>query len=625
MKWLDERVIAFDFETTGTLPEYALQPWRKRQGKFWATSLSVARYRDGQLVMSGGLNPSVDDMRTLLEEAIETSAYVVGWNTAFDISVLLAYGLQDLVFQVKWLDGLLLWRHLDIEPEYEFKGPNRRSYGLKEAVRTFIPEQGGYEEGVQFHGDLSPAEAKRLQEYNDRDTSFTWAISKHLWNALAPSQLRAALIEAQCLPFVAQANFVGMPVDELTAKELDQYLIDRAEDSLTLLAPLGVDEKVIRSPKRLAEVLFDEWKLKPIKTTGSGNRSTDQETLHELGLKDPRVAEVRNYRDALGNRTKFAQRPLEAAAYNEDGCAHSLAIIFGTYSGRYTYASSQGRNKDKRQIGFALHQMKRDPIYRATIVPPPGYTLVEFDAAGQEFRWMAIASEDPTMLKLCLPGEDPHSYMGAQIGNRDYRELVKQVHAGDKNAKALRQLGKVANLSLQYRTTANKLCVVARVKHLIDMSRDTAYAIHQTYRRAYPGVPQYWGRQISVVRSKGYVETFAGRRVKVVGGWEGPMGWSMGSTAINYRIQGTGADQKYLALACLKPYLVSIGAMFAWDLHDGIYFYIPDDKVKAAIPEMRNILETLPYEKAWGLKPPIPLPWDCKLGKSWGDLKDWKG
>ena len=98
----------------------------------------------------------------------------------------------------------------------------------------------------------------------------------------------------------------------------------------------------------------------------------------------------------------------------------------------------------------------------------------------------------------------------------------------------------------------------------------------------------------------------------------------MGSTSINYRIQGTGADQKYLALAVLKPYLNRIGAYFAWDLHDGIYLYVPDDKVKQAAHDIRYLLANLPYERAWGFSPPIDLPWDCKFGKSWGALKEWK-
>ncbi len=29
----------------------------------------------------------------------------------------------------------------------------------------------------------------------------------------------------------------------------------------------------------------------------------------------------------------------------------------------------------------------------------------------------------------------------------------------------------------------------------------------------------------------------------------------------------------------------------------------------------------IPYESVWRFKPPIPMPWDCKVGPSWGDLK----
>ena len=73
----------------------------------------------------------------------------------------------------------------------------------------------------------------------------------------------------------------------------------------------------------------------------------------------------------------------------------------------------------------------------AVVCAPPNHRMIEFDAASQEFRWMAIASGDPTMLGLCQPGEDAHSYMGAAIAGVDYRELVERVHAKDKEAKAI--------------------------------------------------------------------------------------------------------------------------------------------------------------------------------------------
>jgi len=160
------------------------------------------------------------------------------------------------------------------------------------------------------------------------------------------------------------------------------------------------------------------------------------------------------------------------------------------------------------------------------------------------------------------------------------------------------------------------------VQYQIPLELPEAQRIHKTYQMTYPKVPTYWAHQIAMTKQTGYVETFAGRRVSVVGNWDGDYGWSMGSTAINYRIQGTGADQKYLAMQVVKSYVTSIGS-FAWDLHDGLYFYIRDDMVERAVIDIKQMLDNLPYKDAWGFTPPIPLPWDCKTGQSWGTLKKW--
>ena len=901
--WDDSKYISFDFETSGELPEYALQPWRVFQGRAWVTSLATVRKTPNTLKIEGGLAvgkplTQVRDMiAKFLAEAIANKWTVVGWNVAFDISWLLAYGFEREVNQLKFLDGMLLWKHLVVEPEYDIDRHKKRSYRLKAAVAEILPQFAGYESDVDFHA-TDPVSLAKLQKYNEQDTMFTLRLTRHFYNELVkePQRLKAALIEADCLPLVAKANLDGMIVDVDTTTALGGRLVQVAEDMLTRLAPHGVTEKVVRSPKQLSKLLFEDWGLPVLKQnvsarTGNVTDSTDKEVLHELSFTDPRAAEIRLYREALGNKTKFVDAPLKSVDYNADGRTHPLAMVFGTYTSRMTYASKQGRNKDERQIGFALHQMKRGKDFRSIIAAPPGYTLMEFDAAGQEVRWMAIASGDENMLRMCMPGEDLHTFMGAAIGRVPYPELRTNLSLGDTSAKSLRQLGKVANLSCiaasnrvltdrgyvpivnvmprdklwdgeawvshggvvyqgekrvvryqeitttpdhqvlttqgwrstgdcvtysatpasshcwkaiwgmdsyyariksvavqsrlsmllwvraagscvrsavrkkpvlpcllrsannrrqrpngyvpqhsftqvketvqrsirtvhesytsglqvlrsagyrlllrltdsdgavrfdpshyrgdctidyrqdrqyawllsgehtvshtsttvskpqavpekekvydildcgpqnrfvvegvivhncQYRTSAKKLRSVARVQYNIPMEQPEADSIHATYRTAYPGVPDYWRNQIAMTKRLGYVETFAGRRVQVVGNWRGPKGWSMESTSINYRIQGTGGDQKYLALSVLRPYITRIGAVFAWELHDGIYLYVPDAMVERAATEIPYLLANLPYKKAWGFTPPIPLPWDCKHGKSWGELKEWK-
>jgi hypothetical protein len=58
--WDSAKYMAFDFETSGTLPEYALQPWRIAAGNTWATSLATVRRVNGTAQVGGGLCVGAD-------------------------------------------------------------------------------------------------------------------------------------------------------------------------------------------------------------------------------------------------------------------------------------------------------------------------------------------------------------------------------------------------------------------------------------------------------------------------------------------------------------------------------------------------------------------------------------
>jgi DNA polymerase I-like protein with 3'-5' exonuclease and polymerase domains len=632
MIWSDAKNVAFDFETSGELPEYALQPWRLAQGKFWATSISVIRHTGARLEpwMSKQF-PTVDDMRAFLEAAIVNDWTVVMWNGVFDVAILIAYGLRDLVFKVKWLDGMLLWKHLEIDPEYDVDKPKRKSYSLKpDAVLRFIPIVGMETDDVDFHS-RDPAELAKLQHYNNRDSVRTWVITKMIWERLTDRQRAAALIEAAAIPVVAESNLRGIPIDPLFANELSTWLKSTAAQRLKDLEPHGLlGPAMVRSPKQLAELMYDVWKLPVLKEntgkkTNKTSRSTDKEVLYELAFLDPRCKMLRDYREALNLDTKFAQSPLESGLYNGDGRTRPQAIMFGTYTGRMTYASKQGKNKDARQIGFALHQIKRGSEYRGIMQAPPGYTIVEFDAAGQEYRWMAALSGDPNMMQLCQPGEDPHSFMGARIVGKDYRALQEGSKVKDSQDERDRYLGKFANLSAQYRTGVKTLRVRARVDYEIPIELPQANLIWRTYRQTYTQVPTYWDVAIQRAKQQGYAETLAGRRVALIGDWGGSLSWKMESTALNYPVQGTGGDQKYLAIQVLKDFLIPLGCYFMKDFHDGLYWFVPDAIVDRVIVEGKRLLDNLPYREAWNFVPPVPMPWDAKFGKINGSLKEFKG
>jgi DNA polymerase I-like protein with 3'-5' exonuclease and polymerase domains len=350
---------------------------------------------------------------------------------------------------------------------------------------------------------------------------------------------------------------------------------------------------------------------------------------------------LKELREGKNNRVKYAEATVKSLDYNGDGCVRPRARIFSTYTSRMTYSSSDRavrvvektfkkkpsemvEKKVEIPVGIALHQWKRGKEYRRLIEPPEGYDLVELDFAGQEFGWMAVASKDETMLELRAPGEDAHSFMGAQIAEIEYRELIRRVKAGDESADLQRKLGKFSNLAFQFRISAKSATTKARVDYELEVEEHFIKQILATYKASYPGVPAYWNSQIYTCSRLGYAETFAGRRVQLKKAWAGREKWQMESTAINYPIQGTGGDQKYLALAVARNHLPTFGGHFYYELHDGLFFIFPKDKTAKAVPFFKHALSNLPYKAAWGVTLPIDFPVDAKSGPSWGELKDFR-
>src|ERR1700746_3834433 len=94
------KICAFDVETSGSLHEHALQPWRVRQGRAWLTSLAWV-WRNENMTQHAGSVTLCDtcrrrviyDMLTWVQD--NQIDYLVGWNVVFDIGWLYAYAEND--------------------------------------------------------------------------------------------------------------------------------------------------------------------------------------------------------------------------------------------------------------------------------------------------------------------------------------------------------------------------------------------------------------------------------------------------------------------------------------------------------------------------------------------------
>lgn len=642
------KITAFDVETKGREPLFALQPFRARTQAAWLTSCAVAYWNPGAALSDVSLLdpltnittevlrlPNVEQLDAWLDAVIDAGHYVVCWNAPFDVAWLIALGLGKKVFKVRWLDAMLFYRHLTNAPKFRPEG--RVSMGLKSAVAEWLPDHAGYDDGIDFEDESSQAVANLLV-YNQLDARFTlWLLAAFI-QQMRPETVRNALIEAQSIPLVAQSIVEGLPMDREIAASKSIILDDIRKAAfmrLKMAYPTQVSEEILSSPTKLRRLLFDQkegWGLPPVHLTDTGEFSTDKETLQTLGITDERALTAYEYRSSKNLDTKFARGVVESLDYNGDGNTRPQMRVFGTYTGRGTYSSKTGKGAAQVPTGVAIHQWpkpKMDIDFRDLLVAPEGCDIIECDFAGQEFGWMAVVSGDPVMLSLRRPGQDAHCFMGARaVQGWQYEALMLAVAAADKAAKSIRQFGKVGNLSLQYRTSWKTLITVAAIQHGVFLTPEMAESLWKTYRTTYRAVPAYWKRQIAMARQLGYVTTLAGRVVHLghPDTWVLQNGsdatWAHESTAINFPIQGVGADQKYLALAIAKNYLPQVGGRFLMDLHDGLFFAAPKDKSMKAAHDLKYLLSNLPYKKAWGVNLPIDFPVDAKIGPTWQELKE---
>lgn len=584
----------FDLETSG------LQPWA---GDIY----TMAHYHTQGVTMQ---EPSVAALREWLEECRDEGRTIVGWNVMFDIGWLIAKGLGYLVRQNKWLDGMLLLKRID---------GFRFSYSLKTIVKEKWPQYADYAID-DFSKPTTEEGWQKMLTYNLQDVVFTLTLAKEYLSQMTDKEVAMAMVEAECLPELAQAWVDGIHIDTEALRTLKEENLAKLVD---LRLDLGVSTTVVSSPKQLANVLYTQWGLPILDRTDKGAPSTSKDALHKLAIyapDDARIKKLLEMRKCKTTQGKYVEAVEKSIAYHGRNVTHPQPQAGGTYTSRLTYSSKQGKGKEEVQTGIALHQWSRDKRVRSELIPPPGYLLGEWDFSGQEMRLMADASQDETMLSLFLDGIDSHAYMGASIKDLDWK-WVHDEQDNDPAAKQARYLGKFANLSLQYRIGVATIRIRALTQYGLNLSESEAALIRSKYASTYPGVLQYWVDSIQKAGRLGYAETRGGHRIKL----DDMSEYSLQQTAINFPIQGTGGDMKLLALAVLKNHFAELDLHFAWDLHDALFLYVPDDSraVKTA-NFVQHTLSNLPYEKAWGWRPAVPLPVDGKLGKSWGSLKSYK-
>lgn len=632
-------IAVLDIETRSKkfeMREHAgLEPWRVRHGT--AEILSVDVYFPGgrcvQLVnKDDGFKDRLIELLKSLEHKI-----VFAHNAIFDVAWLIATlqpkrcgDVPTYIKNIQWRDSMLLFKWLI---NGQLAEGIRFSYSLQNLVKKFLADHPDTPDFVKMKSEAGIAgeDVEYWLERGTLDVKMTYELIAKVYHKV-PHDMRVGMMtEFECIWPVANSWINGFRID---IKQLEANDVKYSNLKFEIAKELGTDAGLFSSPKRLGHFLFTELGLTPHDHTPSGNPGTSKGDLMwiEYALKqrgDPKALIVRKILEAKEASTlysKYVKTMKEALAHTGDGYIYSSPRLFGTYTGRMTYSNSvthkdpDKETKTKYKTSIAMHQIPRKAKdIRASMMPPEGYDILEFDAAGQESRLMALQSKDQTLLDIFTKGLNFHSMTGASIIGMDYDDFeeIRNKEKDDGPMTEARQRGKLTNLACNFRISGKALAKQAFEKYDVMIDISTGNHLVKTFTSSYEGIPDYWKRSIYDAKTNGFAETFGGRRFKVQN-WQQER-WQTESSAIMVPIQGSGASMKEIAISQLAKQFPEFH--FALDLHDASFGYVLSDQAKRIFSEMEEFLNTIDYEPFWSFKPSIALPYDGKMGSTFADVK----
>jgi len=607
----------------------ALEPWRVRQGLAEISSVAICGEGYGtRQIIRDKCDDFDDALLTLLEDLAGEVVYAQ--YALFDIAFLIATLQPERTGPIPPCIKNIIWRDTKLIAKWLVNGQLadniKFSLSLANLVKTFLPDDPDTAAFVEMKSQ--PFQAGQNEEYwNERglwDVIFTYKLAE-LFQAKLPAEQRTGFItECQCMVSVANSWIIGIRIDQQLLSVLGPKLQLQQKE---MLDSIGLVPSIISSPKQLGNLLFNTWNLIPHSNTPTGTPSTgkddliwiqykllnagEEELAHKMGI----ILEAKTIGTLI---SKYIKTMGEALAHTKDGYIYGSPTLFGTYTGRMTYSNATMK---VYKTGIALHQIPRKAKdIRAMLLPPPGFKLYEADAAGQESRLMALRSKDPVMLKIFHDNLNFHSATGASIISTEYEdfEIARKAEGDDGGYYTeQRQLGKLTNLSCNYRIGGKSLSEKSFVNYDTFMDVRTGMHLVNTFNRTYEGVPKYWDDVVTESIAKGYTEEFGGRRYKLTD-WSSNR-WGTESSAINVPIQGAGASMKEIMIK--ETYEKVPEALFLLDLHDANFMLVPEDRADEIAKKLDYVLDNIQYEQYWGFEPEIPLPYESKMGVNFSEVK----
>lgn len=629
-------IFAVDVETASKTDKHSayggLEPWRLLQGSVFVTSISVCR-PDRSIVSYHRRTMGDEAFEMAFDDTIDSLSGQIAYahNAVFDVAWMIGSRkksriepVQDKIRRVKWHDTMLLAKWITNGQRAE---ELNFSLSLSNLIKSLMPDHPLTEEFVRMKEEkVDPKLDQYWERRNELDVIMTRELAEFLETKLPDNMRNGYTTEMKNIAPVANSWITGFRIDQERLLQVEKDYVDEQQ---RIVDRIQIDPSVLTSPKQLGNLLFKQLRLTPESFTPTGSPSTRADDIKMIGyrigyrlvqagdsLLGPVLTDIIRYKQIATLRSKYIDGTKTALSHTGDGHVYGAPRIFGTYTGRYTYSS---KTLDTWLTGIAWHQIPRKAKeVRSFILPPDGCLVYEADASGQESRIMGIRSRDESLIQIFNNDLNIHSMTGSFIIGMEYEEFTARYKSGDPIINEKRQMGKLANLSCNFRIGGDALAKKAFEDYDMPMTPSMGYFIVNTIKTRYCGIPAYWDEAIRFAKATGYTETFGGRRYKIHD-WGSRKVWVSESSALMFPIQSGGASMKNIAIT--EIYEKAPESSFALDLHDASFVYVPEHQAQEQKALIDGILRDIDYSKYWGFEPPIKLPYESLMGSSFADVK----
>ncbi len=429
--------------------------------------------------------------------------------------------------------------------------------------------------------------------YSCEDVDFTLRLKEIFEPRLKEYSLEKLFYEVE-LPLIevlAEMELSGVCIDVKYLKKLSLSLQKELDNLTQKIFDLAKKEFNINSHKQLSKVLFEDLKLPPIRKTQKKTAlSTDWGVLEQLSKIHPLPKILMEYRELSKLKSTYVDA-LPQLISKKTKRIHTSFNQTVTATGRLSSSDPNLQN-----IPIRTDWGKK--IRKAFIPESKEYLLLSADYSQIEPRILAHFSEDKTLMKSFIKGEDIHKRTASEVFGVPISEVTEEQ----------RRLAKTTNFSIMYGVSAYGL------SQQTDMTPKEAGAFIEVYFRRYPKVKEYLESCIKKAKELGYSTTLLGRRryIPEIASTNRQKREFAERVAINTPIQGSSAD-------LIKVVMIEISKeLKGKKTKTKMILQVHDELVFEAFKEELDWIKEMVKDKMENtVKLKVPVKVDLKVGENW--------